>query len=92
MVYLILYAVVLNAVTGLLFGIDKWKARHHWWRIPERTLLGLALLGGSWGAWGAMKCFHHKTLHKKFSTGIPLICIFQLIGAVYVIVEYLSKK
>ncbi len=68
---------VINVVTFFTYGIDKWKATHNRWRIPEATLLGLAVIGGSIGAWLGMKVWHHKTLHKKFSVGVPLILIAQ---------------
>ena len=69
----------LNVLTFFVYGIDKWKAKRGSWRIPEATLLILALLGGSIGAWFGMKVWHHKTLHKKFKYGIPLILLIQLV-------------
>ena len=71
--------VVINVVTFFTYGIDKWKARHSKWRISEATLLGLAVIGGSIGAWLGMKVWHHKTLHKKFRYGIPLILMAQVV-------------
>ena len=78
------YLLLLNALAFVLYGIDKLKARKDRWRIPERSLLLVALLGGSIGAWLGIKVWHHKTLHKKFSIGVPLIIclhISLLIGA-----------
>ena len=60
------YVIVINVITLLMYGIDKWKAKHSKWRIPEATLLIMAAVGGSIGAWTGIKLFHHKTLHKKF--------------------------
>lgn len=57
---------------------DKEKARHGHWRIPERTLLLIAILGGSLGCLFGMYCFRHKTKHRKFTIGIPLILAFQI--------------
>lgn len=74
----------LNAVTFLVYGIDKWKARHGKWRIPEATLLLLAVAGGSVGAWLGMKAWHHKTKHKKFKFGVPLIFILQVVLLIYI--------
>jgi len=71
--------VVINVVTFFTYGIDKWKARHSKWRISEATLLGLAVIGGSIGAWLGMKVWHHKTLHQKFRYGIPLILAAQVV-------------
>ena len=56
---------------------SNWKAKRSVWRIPEMTLLLLAVIGGSAGAWAGMKVWHHKTAHKKFKYGIPLIIIIQ---------------
>ena len=56
--------IVLNIVTFLIYGIDKWKAKQGSWRISEATLLILAVFGGSIGALLGMKVWHHKTLHK----------------------------
>ena len=71
------YIAILNVITFFLYGIDKWKAKKDRWRIPESTLL-LAVFGGSIGAWLGMKIWHHKTMHKKFKYGIPLIMILQI--------------
>jgi uncharacterized membrane protein YsdA (DUF1294 family) len=71
------YLIVVNILAFLVYGIDKWKAKHGSWRISEATLLILALIGGSIGAWIGMKIWHHKTMHKKFKYGIPLILIAQ---------------
>jgi len=77
--WILIYLVMVNVLTFCLFGIDKWKACHSRWRIPEMTLLGLALVGGSIGAWLGMKVWHHKTKHKKFKYGIPLILMIQIV-------------
>ena len=69
--------VAINAVTFFVYGIDKWKAKRSMWRIPEATLLGLAAIGGSIGAWLGMRAWRHKTMHKKFQLGIPLIIMAQ---------------
>ena len=72
------YLAVINVVTFFMYGIDKWKAKKSKWRIREAALLGLAVLGGSIGAWLGMKVWHHKTQHKKFKYGVPAIIIIQL--------------
>ena len=77
------YLAVINVVTFFMYGIDKWKAKKSKWRIRESALLGLAILGGSVGAWLGMKVWHHKTLHKKFRYGIPLILIIQIILLIF---------
>ena len=72
------YLLGINAVTFIVYGIDKYKAKKAKWRIPEATLLLLAVLGGSIGAWMEMKVWHHKTMHKKFKYGIPAILLIQI--------------
>lgn len=70
------YLCTVNVLAFSLFGMDKQKAKKRKWRIPEATLLGIAAVGGSVGAWIGMKTFHHKTKHLKFQIGVPvLICI-----------------
>ncbi|MBR6892912.1 MAG: DUF1294 domain-containing protein [Bacteroidaceae bacterium] len=75
---IVIYLIVINVVTFFIYGIDKWKAMRSKWRISEAMLLGLAVIGGSIGAWLGMKVWHHKTMHKKFKYGIPLILIVQI--------------
>ena len=83
---LLYYLIVINVVTFLVYGIDKWKAKQGSWRISEATLLMLAVIGGSIGALLVMKVWRHKTQHKKFKYGLPLILIIQII-----LIGYLSK-
>lgn len=77
------YLLAVNLLTFVTYGIDKYKARHNHWRIPEATLLLLVALGGSIGALLAMHLFHHKTQHKKFRYGVPAILIIQLAIAAF---------
>jgi uncharacterized membrane protein YsdA (DUF1294 family) len=72
------YLIAINVMTFLAYGLDKLKAKKGKWRIPESTLLLLAITGGSIGALLGMKVWHHKTMHKKFKYGIPLIILLQL--------------
>ena len=69
---------VINVVTFVVYGIDKVKAKQGSWRISEATLLILAVIGGSIGAFLGMKVWHHKTMHKKFKYGLPLILLAQM--------------
>jgi len=82
-IYLLYYLAVVNTITFIVYGIDKLKAKKRKWRIPESTLLLLAIIGGSVGAWCGVKVWHHKTLHKKFIYGIPLIVIIQISIIIY---------
>ena len=81
----IFYLATINLVAFFMYGIDKWKAKRSKWRISEAMLLALAVMGGSIGAWLGMKTWHHKTLHKKFRFGIPLILIAQILLLIYII-------
>ena len=60
-------------------GIDKAKAKAKAWRIPEKTLLTIAVLGGSIGVWLGMEAFRHKTKHKQFKYGVPLIFVIEIV-------------
>ena len=79
------YLLAVNITSFLLYGIDKYKAKKGRWRISEATLLLMAVIGGSIGAWGGMRIWHHKTMHKMFKYGIPVIIIFQVALAVYLL-------
>ena len=109
----LIYLAVINVVTFFMYGIDKWrstsgrllptgrkKTKNSKWRIRETALLGLAVLGGSIGAWLGMKVWHHKTQHKggnrdidnivggyQFKYGVPAIIIVQLALIVYFIIS-----
>ena len=74
---ILIYWVAINIVTFALFGIDKRRAQRSKWRIEESTLLLWAAFGGSVGALLGMKVWHHKTLHRKFTWGVPAILIAQ---------------
>lgn len=75
---LICYIVVINLVSFMMFGIDKYKARRGQWRISEASLLAVAAIGGSLGAWMGMKVWHHKTLHSKFRYGVPIMLLVHI--------------
>jgi uncharacterized membrane protein YsdA (DUF1294 family) len=78
------FLVGINAVAFIVYGMDKWRAAHNRWRIPETTLLGLAIIGGSIGALLGMKVWHHKTMHKKFRFGLPMILMAQMLLVGYI--------
>lgn len=73
-----IYLILINLAAFILFGYDKGCAMRHAWRVPEKTLLGIAVFGGSVGAIAGMKFFHHKTLHPQFKYGLPAILAVQL--------------
>lgn len=64
--HILIYLVFINALTFILFGIDKKRAKKHKWRIPEKTLLGMCLIGGFAGGFLGMQAFRHKTKHWYF--------------------------
>lgn len=97
---MVIILIVINVLTFLVYGIDKWKAKHGSWRISEATLLTLAVVGGSIGALLGMQVWHHKTLHKggtrdvdniaggyQFKYGLPLILLAQIV-LIYFISKY----
>ena len=88
--YLAYYLLAINVVTFIVYGIDKYKAKKAKWRIPEATLLLLAVLGGSIGAWMGMKVWHHKTMHKKFKYGIPAILLIQIALMAYLHIKIIT--
>lgn len=79
MLILLIIIGVMSLAAFAAFGLDKYKAKAGKWRIPERTLFLLALLGGGIGAFLGMKVFHHKTMHKQFVIGIPMIMVIQAV-------------
>lgn len=77
------YLLAVNIAAFAVYGWDKMCAKRGMWRVPEKILLLLALLGGRVGAMAGMAIFRHKTLHLKFRYGVPMILILQLIGLIY---------
>ena len=73
-----LYYLCVNLLAFVCFGIDKYKARNQFWRIPEKVLLTLALIGGGVGALAGMHIFHHKTRKLLFRIGVPAALIFHV--------------
>jgi uncharacterized membrane protein YsdA (DUF1294 family) len=74
----------MNIVGLAVMGIDKSRARRHEWRIPERTLFLVSLIGGSIGTWAGMYIFRHKTKHWYFVMGMPTILILQVVLGIWV--------
>ena len=84
---LAIYLIAINAVAFLAYGLDKFKAKKRKWRISEGTLILLAILGGSVGSYLGIKVWHHKTMHKKFRYGVPIIIIFQIAIVLFLLYE-----
>lgn len=79
-----IYVVLVNVVGFLMYGIDKWNAKHGLRRIPEKTLLGIAAAGGSIGAYVGMQLFRHKIRKPKFYIGVPAILAVQVVLLLYI--------
>lgn len=81
MTLLYTYLLLVNIAAFVMFGIDKYRAVHDRWRIPEARLLTSAVIGGSIGALMGMMVWRHKTLHLKFVLGVPAIILIQAAAA-----------
>ena len=77
------YLLSMSIIGFLTMGVDKRRAIKSRWRIPERTLLGIALLGGGIGSYLGMKCYRHKTKHRSFRLLLPLSAVGYLLLAYY---------
>lgn len=80
---LVFYLLIVNIVGLAVMGIDKSKAKRHAWRISEKGLFFVSLLGGSIGTWAGMYIFRHKTKHWYFVVGMPAILILQITAGVW---------
>ena len=85
---LLKYLIIINIINFIMFGIDKVKAKKNKWRIPESTLLGLSLIGGSLGGIMAMTSFRHKTKKKKFTIGMPILLLINIATIIYGLFNY----
>ena len=83
-----IYLAVMNVIGVAVMWSDKKRARLHRWRIPEKVLFGVSLLGGSAGTWAGMYLFRHKTKHWYFVIGMPLILVCQAALAIYLVHLY----
>ena len=85
MKWIILYLIVINMITFIVFAVDKNRAKHHAWRVPEKTLFMLAIMGGSIGANIGMYLWHHKTKHWYFVIGMPAISLVQIAAVLFIL-------
>lgn len=83
-----IYLAVMNVIGVAVMWSDKKRARLHRWRIPEKVLFGVSLLGGSAGTWAGMYLFRHKTKHWYFVAGMPFILVCQAALAIYLVRLY----
>lgn len=76
---IVFYLIIVNALSFLLMLVDKYKAQNNLWRIPETVLMIVAGIGGSFGCYLGMKACRHKTRHKKFSIGVPIMMAIHIL-------------
>mgnify|MGYP001106255005 CR=1 FL=1 len=86
---LVVYLLLMNVIGFGIMGVDKRRAVKRMWRIPERTLFLIALLGGSIGTNLGMQKFRHKTKHMSFVVGMPVILVVQLVVAIYLCASHI---
>lgn len=84
---LLLYLFTVNALCFLLMLTDKYKAKRKLWRIPETVLLTVAAIGGSLGTVMGMRIFRHKTLHLKFSLGVPVMLTIHIVLLIFLMTK-----
>ncbi len=85
---IVIYLIIINLLGFFAMGIDKWKAKRGSWRIPENTLFMFTILGGGIGTTAGIYVFRHKTTKKKFTIGMPLIFILEVILFIVLLVAY----
>lgn len=86
---LVIYLITVNLIAFFMYGADKAKAKKNKWRIAEKTLIGIAVIGGSVGAIAGMKVFRHKTKHWYFKYGLPAILLVQIAVSAWVVCKFI---
>lgn len=87
--YILIYFAIINLLGIAVTCADKIKAKNDMWRIPEKTLWLFGVLGGAIGTYLCMKIIRHKTKHKSFMIGMPLLIVLQIV--LVIICFYLQK-
>jgi uncharacterized membrane protein YsdA (DUF1294 family) len=82
---LIIYYLIINILSFIIWGIDKRRARFHYYRIPEKVLFLSAFIGGAGGAFLGMIVLRHKTKHFIFWATVPLLLLIQLSVIVFIL-------
>lgn len=85
----ILYLIILNVVGFFSMGVDKKRAKNNEWRIKEKTLFFIAIIGGSAGSLLGVKVYRHKTKHTAFVIGMPIILIVQILLVVFLFYRFI---
>ena len=86
--FAIIYFICINFVGIMLNIIDKHKAKKNRWRIPEKSLWTCALLGGACGEYATMKIIRHKTKHKSFMLGMPVLAFIDIIALIFICINF----
>ena len=84
---IVLYFIIINVIGFLAMTIDKWKAKNNAWRIPENTLFSITVLGGGIGTIVGMYVFRHKTKKPKFTIGMPVILVLEIVLVIYELIK-----
>ena len=84
---ILLYFLIINLIGFLAMAIDKWKAKNNAWRIPENTLFSITVLGGGIGTIAGMYVFRHKTKKPKFTIGMPVILVLEIVLVIYELIK-----
>lgn len=84
---ILLYFIIINVIGFLAMAIDKWKAKNNAWRIPENTLFYITVLGGGIGTIAGMYVFRHKTKKPKFTIGMPVILVLEIVLVIYELIK-----
>lgn len=84
---ILLYFLIINVIGFLAMAIDKWKAKNNSWRIPENTLFSITVLGGGIGTIVGMYVFRHKTKKPKFTIGMPVILVLEIVLVIYELIK-----
>ena len=83
------YLILMNSIGFIIMYIDKRKAINHKWRISEQALMTISIIGGSIGMLLGMNIFRHKTKHKLFTIGVPLILTLQILIIIYFFTKFI---
>ena len=89
--FALIYLAFINLIGFAIMGIDKWKSKNNAWRIPEKTLFGITLLGGGIGTIAGMYTFRHKTKKLYFTVGFPVILLTEIFLVGYILFKYVIK-
>ena len=87
---LLIWFALISLVTAAVTVADKLRAKKHSFRVPERVLLIIAAIGGSLAEYAVMRIIRHKTLHKKFMIGLPLIMIAQIVVLCFLFIRFFN--